>query len=86
MSRQKNLFSSDTPFVFVLCLQYIIWTLEVKGRSKAGLSRENGEVEEDVFNHNPWFGTTYEAGENTRMGWENFLLQKQALDDLCSKS
>ena len=30
--------------------------LEVKGASKAGLSWENGEVEEDVFNHDPWPG------------------------------
>lgn len=37
----------------LLCLQYIIGFMEVKGGSKAGLSQENGEVEEDVFNHDP---------------------------------
>lgn len=63
--------------VYVLCLQYVFWPWEVKGGSKAGLSQENGEVEEDVnfwlvlyWTVIPGSGTTDEAGGNKEMGWE----------------
>lgn len=50
----------------VFFLQYTVWSSEAEG----GLSRENREVEEDVLNHDPCSGTTYEAGENKGIGWE----------------
>lgn len=43
-------------FDYVLCVCVcvcIIGSMEVKGGSKAGVSQENGEMEEDVFNHDP---------------------------------